>query len=146
MTKDNRAWVLAYGAAALGVLLLIAVAAAVLRPEVARRFPALAFLLAVVFAAGCAGFAPSIVLRRELRRQMDRFAKAEERTRAVVNHVIDGIITITERGQVETFNPAAERIFGYQASEVIGRNLNMLMPEPDRGRHDSYLSNTNRRT
>lgn len=66
---------------------------------------------------------------------------AEERMRSVVDHVLDAIITIDSRGIIDTFNPAAERIFGYSRSEVLGRNVSMLMPEPDRSRHDSYLSN-----
>jgi PAS domain S-box-containing protein len=66
---------------------------------------------------------------------------AEERMRSVIDHVIDGIITINERGVVTTFNPAAERIFGYHGDEVIGQNVKMLMPEPYRGEHDGYISN-----
>jgi PAS domain S-box-containing protein len=57
-----------------------------------------------------------------------------------VDNVVDAIITIDEAGTVETFNRAAETIFGYDASEVIGQNVRMLMPNPDRGRHDGYLS------
>ena len=65
--------------------------------------------------------------------------EAEERMRSVVNNVIDGIITIDERGMVESFNPAAERTFGYPAGQVVGRNVKMLMPEPYHSRHDGYL-------
>lgn len=61
--------------------------------------------------------------------------------RSVVNHVIDGIITIDESGTVTTFNPAAERIFGLLADEVIGQNVRMLMPEPYHREHDRYISN-----
>ena len=68
-------------------------------------------------------------------------AQVEEQMRSVVNHVVDGIISIDERGTITTFNPAAERIFGYTASEVIGRNVNTLMPEPYHSQHDEYLSN-----
>lgn len=68
-------------------------------------------------------------------------AQAEERLRSIVNHVVDGIISIDERGVITTFNPAAERIFGYQAAEVVGQNVRMLMPEPDRGEHDTYIRN-----
>ena len=57
----------------------------------------------------------------------------------VVRNVADGLITIDERGSLLSFNPAAETIFGYPADEVIGRNVSMLMPEPDRGRHDKYI-------
>lgn len=59
---------------------------------------------------------------------------------AIVNNAVDGIITIDSQGAIETFNPAAERTFGYQASEVLGKNVKMLMPEPYRAEHDGYLS------
>src|SRR5262249_24476452 len=58
----------------------------------------------------------------------------------VVDHVVDGIITIDERGTIETWNPAAARIFGYSASEVVGQNVKLLMPEPYHGQHDDYLT------
>src|SRR5215204_6005610 len=67
--------------------------------------------------------------------------ESEERMRSVVNHVIDGIITIDEFGMVTTFNPAAERLFGYPALQVIGQNVRMLMPEPYHGQHDGYIGN-----
>ena len=66
---------------------------------------------------------------------------AEGRMRSVVDHVVDGIITINERGIVTTFNPAAERIFGYKADEVVGENIKLLMPDPDRSAHDGYIAN-----
>ncbi len=78
--------------------------------------------------------------QEELRQRMERLAEAETRVRAVIDHVLDGIITIDEQAIVQTFNPAAERIFGYQAGEVIGQNVKMLMPAPYRGQHDEYVS------
>lgn len=75
------------------------------------------------------------------KRAEEELRQAEERMRSVVNHVIDGIITIDERGSIESFNPAAEKLFGYGQTEVIGRNVKMLMPEPYHGQHDSYISN-----
>jgi len=52
---------------------------------------------------------------------------------------MDAIVTIDEAGTVSTFSAAAERMFGYQAREVIGRNVRMLMPEPFRSEHDDHL-------
>jgi PAS domain S-box-containing protein len=72
------------------------------------------------------------------------FRRAEEsgeRTQAIVESVFDGIVTIDADGTVTAFNKAGERTFGYTADEVIGRNVRMLMPEPDHGQHDQYLRN-----
>ena len=60
-------------------------------------------------------------------------------TGAILSAAVDGIITINEHGIVKGFNRAAERLFGYRADEVIGRNVSMLMPEPHRSKHDGYL-------
>lgn len=49
------------------------------------------------------------------------------------------VIAIDERGLIETVNPATERLFGYDASELVGHNVKMLMPEPYRTEHDGYI-------
>jgi PAS domain S-box-containing protein len=80
-------------------------------------------------------------LEHELRQRVQETAAAEERMRSVVNHVVDGIISIDERGTVASFNPAAERIFGYAGGEIIGKNIKYLMPEPFHSQHDAYIAN-----
>jgi len=58
---------------------------------------------------------------------------------ALSNAAVDAIIVIDERGGVMTFNAAAEKMFGHRAADVVGCNVSMLMPEPDRSRHGGYL-------
>jgi two-component system sensor histidine kinase UhpB len=65
--------------------------------------------------------------------------ESEARMRAIFETAVDAILTIDAEGRVDRFNPAAQRLFGYSEAEVIGKNISMLMPSPDRERHDSYL-------
>jgi two-component system sensor kinase FixL len=65
---------------------------------------------------------------------------AEARWRAVIDSAVDAIIVIDQRGAIEVFNPAAERMFGYREADVLGRNVTLLMPAPYRDEHDGYMS------
>ncbi|MEM7750719.1 MAG: PAS domain S-box protein [Pseudomonadota bacterium] len=65
---------------------------------------------------------------------------AGKRLEAIIDAAVFGIITIDERGLIEQFNSAAERMFQYAAEDVIGHNVSMLMPEPFRSDHDGYLA------
>lgn len=60
---------------------------------------------------------------------------------AILNTVVDAIITIDASGIIQMANPAVERLFGFTAEELIGRNVNVLMPSPDRELHDQYVRN-----
>jgi two-component system CheB/CheR fusion protein len=60
---------------------------------------------------------------------------------ALFETTVDGIIIIDSRGTIQSYNRAAASIFGYEADEVIGRNVSMLMPSPHREQHDTYLGN-----
>ncbi len=66
----------------------------------------------------------------------DYYAK---RLEAVISTALDGIITINVSGRIESANPAALELFGYSVEELIGKNIRILMPEPDRSQHDGYM-------
>jgi PAS domain S-box-containing protein len=73
----------------------------------------------------------------------ERILDSDSRLKAIIDTAVDGIITIDSRGIIETVNPAVTRLFGYLDSEMIGQNIKILMPEPDKGRHDQYIENYN---
>ena len=76
----------------------------------------------------------------ELEKHARIIREKEVHLRAILDNAIDAIITIDERGIIQSFNPAAEKIFGYTPSETFGQNIKMLMPEPYHSEHDAYLT------
>ncbi len=71
-------------------------------------------------------------LHEHLERANVNLARREEEIRSIVDHMVDCVITIDEKGIVRSANPVLERIFGYKPDEVIGQNISMLMPPPPR--------------
>ncbi len=78
---------------------------------------------------------------RAMNDMLDAISAGGARLKAITDTAVDGIITINARGIVQSFTPAAEKIFGFGADEVIGNNISMLMPAPDAGHHDEHLMN-----
>ncbi len=76
----------------------------------------------------------------ERNRALRTLAAREEHIRKIMDTVADGIITIDQSGTIETLNPAAEKIFGYESSELVGRNVSALMPDEIAGQHDGFLT------
>ena len=71
----------------------------------------------------------------------DMRLKAEAHLRSILATVPDAMVVIDEQGIILSFSAAAEKMFDYQENEVVGRNVKLLMPSPDRERHDQYLTN-----
>lgn len=69
-----------------------------------------------------------------------RIANADALFHALTRTAIDGIMVIDERARVQVYNPACERLFGYGPDDVLGRNVDMLMPEPYHSEHDGYIA------
>lgn len=76
----------------------------------------------------------------ELEHQRNAADEQAKRTAAILNTAPDGIIIINQRGIIESTNPACEKIFGYERAELVGKSVNILMPEHYQRAHDSYLA------
>ena len=74
-----------------------------------------------------------------LKQTKGELEKSQGQLQAVIQNVMDGIITINETGEIQGFNPAAEQIFGYLQQEVLGKNVKILMPEPEQSEHDAHI-------
>jgi len=67
--------------------------------------------------------------------------ESEARSRSILETTVDAIITINTQGVIKSFNKTAEKLFGYQSTEVIGKNVKVLMPDPYKSEHDDYMDN-----
>ena len=80
-------------------------------------------------------------MTHDLRGAMSQSAESAERVQAVLDNTLEAIITINEKGMIESFNRSAERIFGYSQDEALGQNISLIMAEPYRSQHDRYIAN-----
>jgi len=103
--------------------------------RVAPTSSSILFLAAIAILLGCVAW----LLRREAARRRHGL-ESHARLQSIIDSAVDGIIVIDAKGRIESFNQGAERLFGYPAAEVIGRNVKLLMPSPDHEQHDGYLA------
>jgi len=104
-----------------------------------REQIALSLVIAMVVLV-FSGLVIAINVSLRYRQLLQQSERSESRLRAVFETAVDGIIMIDGQGLVQSFNGGAERILGWTAAEVVGRNINHLMPEPYRSEHDGYLA------
>ncbi|MBT2968472.1 MAG: PAS domain S-box protein [Candidatus Thiodiazotropha sp. (ex Ctena orbiculata)] len=104
----------------------------------AKRYLAVNGILLVVWGVVALLLSRARQFRIEAGRQLH---DKEKRISEIVNSAFDAIITINERGIIETFNPAACRLFDYREDDVLGQKVNMLMASPSREYHDLHIQN-----
>jgi len=127
------------GLAATGLAMLLGLLATADAPHIsgAEAATAIAFLLIGV---GVAWSGEQLHRNRLQAAASARQAVAREaHLTSILDTVPDAMIVIDERGVVQSFSSAAERLFGYKSSEVVGQNIKMLMPSPYRENHDAYI-------
>lgn len=100
----------------------------------------LAFLVSIgsIFVIGSAVATIAFISYKDL---FQNLQKSESRLRAIIETAADAIVMINTKGIVQEFNITAEKMFGWKAKEIIGKNVNILMPNPYQSEHDGYLSN-----
>lgn len=87
--------------------------------------------------SGFACITRDITAEAAIRNSIER---REQHLQSILATVPDAMIIIDETGSIASFSTAAEKLFGYREQELVGRNVSLLMPQPDRDRHDEYIS------
>ncbi len=124
------------GLVAAAVLLALELLGHLLLPAL----PSGAVLAVTLAAAGAIAGAAGVIALRRLDAHADvDVAESAARSRSILDAAVDGIIAIDETGVIESVNPATTSMFGYTPAELVGRNVRVLMPSPDREQHDGYL-------
>ena len=77
----------------------------------------------------------------DLQRANTALTIKEEEVRSVVEHMVDCVVTTDEKGTILSVNPVMEKLFGYSHDEMIGQNIAIIIPEPDRSKHEAYMEN-----
>ncbi|MEW8187493.1 MAG: PAS domain S-box protein [Candidatus Thiodiazotropha endolucinida] len=103
-----------------------------------KQYLAVNTVLAIIWGIVALLLSRARIYKIDAQRQLH---EKEERISEIVNSAFDAIVTINERGIIETFNPAAREMFGYHGDEIIGQKVNMLMASPDREYHDLHILN-----
>ncbi len=80
-----------------------------------------------------------IILDAQRKQTLIDLSNREQELKTILDTVVDGILTIDEKGNLRQLNKSAEKMFGYPSQEVVGKNVKMLMPEPYASEHDNYL-------
>ncbi|MFL0797840.1 MAG: PAS domain S-box protein [Cellvibrionaceae bacterium] len=81
------------------------------------------------------------MISRGRKRLLKEIESSENYLREILENTHDGIVTVDDKGIVQTFNKGAEALFGYAADEIVGKNVSLLMPDPHRTHHDQYIAN-----
>ncbi len=128
-----------------GLVLLLAVIV-IAESAIMLALPALAIDLNGALAAFMDSFLLALLLSpfglwffRKIKKQQNEIQSHRDRYVSIINHLPDGLITITRSGIIESVNPAVELIFGYDCQELIGQNIKILMPEWFHARHEAHL-------
>lgn len=83
----------------------------------------------------------NIIDLRNKKQTEQALRESEELVEGILESAVDGIITINQRGIIQSINSAGAKLMGYTPEEAIGQNINIMMPEPYTSEHDNYLSN-----